>query len=66
MPQGRFNANQLLWQVYLNYADPSQDPFASYGEENLRFMKKVAAEYDAPGVFQTLCPGGFKLSKVDL
>lgn len=66
MPQGEVDANQPLTQVYLNYADPSQDPLASYGEENVKFMKKVAAEYDAPGVFQTLCPGGFKLSKVEL
>ncbi len=26
-------------------------------------MKKVAAQYDPSGVFQTLVPGGFKLSQ---
>lgn len=48
---------------YINYADPSQDPFGSYGQENQEFLRKVAKEYDPNGVFQTLVPGGFKLWK---
>lgn len=52
--------------VYLNYADPSQSPLASYGAENVRFMKEVAAEYDPREVFQKLCPGGFKLKDVQV
>ncbi|KAI0000274.1 hypothetical protein F4779DRAFT_622547 [Xylariaceae sp. FL0662B] len=53
----------LLDWVYLNYADQSQDPLGSYGAENVSFMKRVAASYDPNGVFQTLCPGGFKIPK---
>ncbi|KAK4234829.1 6-hydroxy-D-nicotine oxidase [Achaetomium macrosporum] len=53
----------LEWR-YLNYADKSQDPLASYGEANLELMREVAAKYDPDGVFQRLCPGGFKLSEV--
>lgn len=48
--------------VYINYADPSQDPFASYGEESRAFLQKVAKDYDPSGVFQKLVPGGFKLT----
>lgn len=50
--------------VYLNYADFSQDPLGSYGEESVRFMKKVAREYDPAGKFQRMVPGGFKISRV--
>lgn len=54
----------LLGWTYLNYADQSQDVLASYGEENVRFMREVAARYDPQQVFQKLCPGGFKISAV--
>ena len=50
--------------LYMNYADPDQDVFGSYGAENVKFLKKVAAKYDPEEIFQKLCPGGFKLSKV--
>lgn len=50
--------------IYLNYANPCQDALGSYGAENVNFMKKVAAKYDPEEVFQKLCHGGFKLSKV--
>lgn len=56
----------LIDFVYLNYADPSQAPLASYGEDNIKFMKEVAAEYDPQQVFQKLCPGGYKLKDVQL
>jgi len=47
---------------YLNYAADWQDPFAGYGEENIAFLKGVAWKYDPEGIFQTRCPGGFKVS----
>ncbi|KAI1085294.1 FAD-binding domain-containing protein [Whalleya microplaca] len=49
---------------YANYCDGSQDPFRTYGEENLRKMKKVSAKHDPTGVFQNRVPGGFKISNV--
>lgn len=49
--------------IYINYADPSQDPLASYGEENLEFMRIVSAKYDPAGLFQKRVPGSFKLSR---
>ncbi|KAK4113194.1 FAD-binding domain-containing protein [Canariomyces notabilis] len=52
----------LDW-IYLNYADASQDPLASYGTENVEKLRSVAAKYDPDQVFQRLCPGGFKVSK---
>ena len=51
------------WQYY-NYADYLQDPLASYGEDNVEFMKKVACKYDPAGVFQKRMPGGFKITEV--
>ncbi|KAI8963633.1 FAD-binding domain-containing protein [Daldinia sp. FL1419] len=51
--------------LYLNYCDGSQDPFRTYGEENIKKMKAAAAKYDPTGVFQTRVPGGFKISKVE-
>ena len=53
----------LDW-IYLNYADPSQNPLASYGPENLKNLKDAAAKYDPKQIFQRLCPGGFKISDV--
>lgn len=55
----------LEW-VYLNYADKSQDPLGSYGVENVKKLKEVAAKYDPDQVFQKLCPGGFKISGVKI
>lgn len=49
---------------YLNYCEGTQDPFATYGADNIRKMKDAAAKYDPTGVFQTRVPGGFKISKV--
>ncbi|KAJ2892457.1 hypothetical protein MKZ38_009847 [Zalerion maritima] len=51
--------------LYVNYADPSQDPLKSYGTRNLRFMEKVAAKYDPDGLFQRRVPGSFRLSRVE-
>lgn len=47
--------------VYLNYAQQEQNPIASYGEENVKFLRNVSRRYDPEGVFQKLVPGGFKL-----
>ncbi|KAI1336600.1 FAD binding domain protein [Xylariaceae sp. FL0016] len=47
---------------YLNYANPSQDPIGSYGEENLEFLRNVSARYDPEGMFRRQVPGGFKLT----
>jgi hypothetical protein len=55
----------LEWR-YLNYADKSQDPLASYGEGNVRLLREVAARYDPEGVFQRFCSGGFKVSRVGI
>ncbi|KAI0171913.1 hypothetical protein GGR52DRAFT_447046 [Hypoxylon sp. FL1284] len=52
--------------VYMNYADASQDVLASYGPDNVRKMRDVAARYDPQQVFQKLCPGGEKISNVSL
>ncbi|KAI0123552.1 FAD binding domain protein [Xylariales sp. AK1849] len=46
---------------YLNYANPSQDPYRSYGKENLCFLRNVSAKYDPRRNFQSKVPGGFKL-----
>lgn len=49
---------------YLNYVDETQDPLKSYGQDNIEFMRKVAARYDPSGVFQNKVVSGWKLSKV--
>lgn len=49
---------------YGNYCDGSQDPFATYGEENLKHMKEVSEKYDPRGLFQSRVPGGFKVGNL--
>ncbi|KAF3764432.1 FAD-binding domain-containing protein [Cryphonectria parasitica EP155] len=49
---------------YANYCDRSQNPLATYGQENIRKMREASKKYDPTGVFQTRVPGGFKISKV--
>ncbi|KAI1385522.1 uncharacterized protein F4822DRAFT_413320 [Hypoxylon trugodes] len=51
---------------YMNYADKSQNVLSSYGADNVKKMKDVAAKYDPQQVFQKLCPGGWKISDVSL
>ncbi|PVI04939.1 FAD binding domain-containing protein [Periconia macrospinosa] len=46
--------------VYLNFAAAFQDPFAGYGADSLRGLRRVARRYDPQGVFQKQV-GGFKL-----
>lgn len=53
----------MPWQN-LNYAAADQEPLQSYGPENVAKMREAAGKYDPRGVFQRLCPGGFKISAV--
>lgn len=48
------------WQ-YMNYADPTQSPFESYGQRNVDFLWQVSGKYDPKGFFQKRMEGGFKL-----
>lgn len=54
----------LLSWITANYAHPTQEVFQSYGRENVQKIRDAAAKYDPNGVFQHLCPGGFKISAV--
>ncbi|KAI0485714.1 hypothetical protein F4859DRAFT_528691 [Xylaria cf. heliscus] len=56
--------NGILPWTYMNYADGSQRVLQSYGADNIKKMKDAAAKYDPHGVFQKLCPGGFKLANI--
>ena len=53
--------HQYIDFIYSNYALPSQDPIASYGEESREFLRMASKKYDPQQVFQKLVPGGFKL-----
>jgi hypothetical protein len=56
------NEQGLLHEFqYINYADPSQNPIASYGVENVNFLMNVSRKYDPSGIWQRQVPGGFKL-----
>ncbi|KAH6667968.1 FAD binding domain protein [Halenospora varia] len=46
---------------YINYANPDQRPFESYGGRNLEILRVVSGKYDSRGMFQRQVPGGFKL-----
>ncbi|KAJ4364605.1 hypothetical protein N0V83_009201 [Neocucurbitaria cava] len=62
----RFAASQggLVGWEYMNYADSYQNPLGSYGSENVAKIRAASKKYDPKGIFQTRCPGGFKISKV--
>lgn len=47
--------------MYQNYADPSQDVFAGYGEANRDRLREIQKKYDPEGVFSRLQPGYFKV-----
>lgn len=49
---------------FMNYAGPHQNPISTYGEENIRFLKQVAAKYDPGEFFQYGVPGGWKLKNL--
>lgn len=48
--------------IDLNHAASWQNPIASYGDANREFLRRTAGKYDPRGVFQHLCPGGFKVN----
>lgn len=50
--------------VYLDYADIGQNPLKSYGADNVNKLKAAAKKYDPKGIFQTIVPGGFKISNI--
>ncbi|KAK5992201.1 FAD-dependent monooxygenase sdcF [Cladobotryum mycophilum] len=65
LEQYAISINALVPWQYLNYADPSQNPLKSYGQQNLQFLRSVSRKYDPNGVFQNQVPGGFKLSRAE-
>lgn len=50
--------------LYGNYSFNTQEPFNTYGEENIRKMREMSSKYDADGVWQTRVPGGFKVANL--
>jgi hypothetical protein len=52
--------------VYLNYADGTQKPLQSYGQDNLDYIWEVARKYDPTGIFQFRGNTGFKISNAVL
>ncbi|KAK3988689.1 hypothetical protein QBC44DRAFT_243013 [Cladorrhinum sp. PSN332] len=54
---------QKLWIPfkYLNYADVSENPIASYGKENVQKLWAASKKYDPRGLFQRV--PGYKLPK---
>ncbi|KAJ2982579.1 hypothetical protein NUW58_g6411 [Xylaria curta] len=46
---------------YSNYADASENPFATYGEETVQKLRQASQKYDPRGVFQNLRNTGFKI-----
>lgn len=50
--------------VYLNYADATQNPLASYGAKNVKFMKDVAKKYDPQAIFQKKVTGAYRLNRI--
>lgn len=54
---------QLVPFIYWNYAFSDQDALRSYGQEDVQRLQAASKKYDPDGLFQTACPGGFKLFK---
>lgn len=48
--------------IYLNYANPFQDVFSSYGPEAKRFLAEVSRRYDPAGIFQHQRQAGWHLN----
>lgn len=55
--RGKLNAYK-----YLNYSYKTQAPIVGYGATNVAKLRAASRKYDPAGVFQTLVPGGWKLS----
>ncbi|KAI1319564.1 FAD-binding domain-containing protein [Xylariaceae sp. FL0255] len=51
----------LLDYIFMNDADASQSVIESYGVEDVKMLRSVAARYDPGGVFQKLQNAGFLL-----
>ncbi|KAI1338701.1 hypothetical protein F5Y15DRAFT_416925 [Xylariaceae sp. FL0016] len=50
--------------IYLNYADVSQQPISTYGEDNIAHLWDASRKYDPSGLWQTRVPG-IKLPALD-
>lgn len=46
---------------FANYAAKFQNVMASYGTENLEFLKTASRKYDPKQIFQRSVKGGYKL-----
>ncbi|KAL1625202.1 hypothetical protein SLS56_007397 [Neofusicoccum ribis] len=51
--------------IYLPYAYKDQKPLEGYPAVNIEKIRAAARKYDPEGVFQTMVPGGFKITKVE-
>ena len=51
----------LLDFVFMNDANSSQNPLASYGTEGLSKLREISKKYDPEQIFQTLQNSGFLL-----
>jgi len=47
--------------IYLNYANPFQDVYGSYGRKAFTFLQAVSAKYDPDGIFQHQRQAGWHL-----
>ena len=45
--------------IYLNYANPLQDVYTSYGREAKGFLEEVSRKYDPEGIFQSQRQAGW-------
>jgi hypothetical protein len=61
---GTIDGNGNLPWIYMNYADKTQNVLQGYGTKNVKRLKETAAKYDPQEIFQSLCPGGWKVSHV--
>jgi hypothetical protein len=56
--------NSLLPNQWMNNAAQDVDVIGSYGEDNVKKLRKVSEKYDPEQTFQNLCSGGYKLARV--
>ena len=57
------NRNLYHPWLYLNYAFPHQNPYASYGRECQAQLQEISRKFDPDGLFQTAGKGLFKLDE---
>jgi hypothetical protein len=55
-----------LWlpHLFMNDGSRDQNPIATYGDDNIEKLKKIALKYDNNQLFQNLQNSGFLLSKI--